>query len=143
MRILAVDYGDARTGLASCDVYESIASPVGTICEWNTERLIEKIAAKAVELGSELIVVGLPINMDGTKGERAQKCSLLGEKLSFATGLEVVLRDERVTTVQAIGILNQANVRGRKRKAVVDTVAATLILEEYLEYRKKNKAQNS
>lgn len=138
MRILAVDYGDARTGLASCDVYESIASPVGTICEWNTERLLAKIADKAKELGSEQIVVGLPINMDGSRGERAEKCQNFGERLHEVTGLEVVFRDERVTTVQAIGILNETNVRGKKRKAVIDTVAATLILEGYLDYRKKN-----
>lgn len=137
MRILAVDYGDARTGLASCDVYESIASPVGTIAEWNQDKLIAKIAEKAKELGSEQIVVGLPINMDGSRGERAEKCRTFGERLHELTGVDVVFRDERVTTVQAIGILNETNVRGKKRKAVIDTVAATLILEEYLEYRKK------
>lgn len=139
MRILAVDYGDARTGLASCDAYESIASPVGTICEWNRDKLAEKIAAKAKELGSELIVMGLPVNMDGSQGERAEKCREFGEMLKKLTGLEVVMWDERVTTVQAIGILNETNVRGKKRKAVIDTVAATLILEGYMDFRRKNK----
>lgn len=139
MRILAIDYGDARTGLASCDAYESIASPVGTISEWNRDRLAQKIAEKAKELGSELIVMGLPVNMDGSQGERAQKCREFGALIADVTGLEVVFRDERVTTVQAIGILNEANVRGKKRKAVIDTVAATLILEEYLEYRRKHR----
>ena len=94
---------------------------------------------KAKELGSELIVMGLPVNMDGSQGERAQKCREFGAIIADITGLEVVFRDERVTTVQAIGILNEANVRGKKRKAVIDTVAATLILEEYLEYRKKHR----
>lgn len=139
MRILAVDYGDARTGLASCDAYESIASPVGTICEWNRDKLAEKIAAKAKDLGSELIVMGLPVNMDGSQGERAEKCREFGEILNKLTGLEVVMWDERVTTVQAIGILNETNVRGKKRKAVIDAVAATLILEGYMDYRRKNK----
>ena len=137
MRILAVDYGGARTGLASCDVYESIASPVGTIFEWNRDKLVEKIRKKTEELGTELIVVGLPINMDGTKGVRAEKCCELSELLKEATGIDTVMWDERVTTVQAIGILNESNVRGKRRKEVIDTVAATLILEGYLDYRKK------
>ncbi|MCD8006748.1 MAG: Holliday junction resolvase RuvX [Oscillospiraceae bacterium] len=137
MKILAVDYGDARTGLASCDKGESIASPVGTISEWNRERLLEKISAKAKELGTELIVVGLPKNMDGSEGERAEKCKDFASELSELSGIKTTLWDERITTVEAIGILNETNVRGKKRKAVIDTVAATLILENYLEYRRK------
>ena len=137
MRILAVDYGEARTGLACCDAYESIASPVGTVREWNRDACAAKIAAKAAELGTELIVVGLPVNMDGSCGERAKRCEEFAASLRELTGLEVELWDERVTTVQAIGILNETNVRGKKRKAVIDTVAATLILESYLSYRKK------
>ena len=139
MRILAVDYGDARTGLASCDKYESIASPVGTVAERNQDVLVRKISDKAKELGTEHIVVGLPVNMDGSRGERAQKCEEFAKKLSESTGLEVSMWDERVTTVQAIGILNETNVRGKRRKAVIATVAATLILESYLEYRKKKR----
>ena len=137
MRILCVDYGDARTGLAHCDKYESIASPTGTIFEWNAQKCLEKVAAKAKELESELIVVGLPVNMDGSQGERAQKCRDFAEKLHALTGIETVLWDERVTTMQAINILNETNVRGKKRKEVIDTVAATLILESYMQYRKK------
>ncbi|MCD8106982.1 MAG: Holliday junction resolvase RuvX [Oscillospiraceae bacterium] len=137
MKILAVDYGDSRTGLASCDKSESIASPVGTISEWNRERLLQKIADKAHELGTELIVVGLPKNMNGSEGERADKCREFARELSEVSGIETTLWDERITTVEAIGILNETNVRGKKRKAVIDTVAATLILENYLEYRKK------
>ena len=139
MRILAVDYGDARTGLASCDKYESIASPVGTVAERNQDVLVRKISDKAKELGTEHIVVGLPMNMDGSRGERAQKCEEFAKKLSESTGLEDSMWDERVTTVQAIGILNETKVRGKRRKAVIDTVAATLILESYLEYRKKKR----
>ncbi len=137
MKILAVDYGDSRTGLASCDKSESIASPVGTISEWNRERLLQKIADKAHELDTELIVVGLPKNMNGSEGERADKCREFATQLSEVSGIETVMWDERITTVEAIGILNETNVRGKKRKAVIDTVAATLILENYLEYRKK------
>ena len=137
MKILAVDYGDSRTGLSSCDESESIASPVGTISEWNREKLLEKISAKAHELGTELIVVGLPKIMNGSEGERAEKCKEFATQLSELSGIETTLWDERITTVEAIGILNETNVRGKKRKAVIDTVAATLILENYLEYRKK------
>lgn len=137
MRILCVDYGDARTGLAHCDKYESIASPSGTVFEWNKDKCLQKVAEKARELESELIVVGLPVNMDGTQGERALKCRKFAEKLQEITGIETVLWDERVTTMQAINILNETNVRGKKRKEVIDTVAATLILESYMQYRKK------
>lgn len=137
MKILAVDYGDARTGIARCDKFESIASPVGTVAEWNVDKCLKKVADIVKTEQSELIVVGLPVNMDGSQGERAQKCRDFAAKLSELTGVETVMWDERVTTVQAIGILNQTNVRGKKRKDVIDTVAATLILESYMDYRKK------
>ncbi len=137
MRILCVDYGDARTGLAHCDKYESIASPTGTIFEWNRDKCLAKVAQKVKELESELVVVGLPVNMDGSQGDRAQKCRDFAAELQKLTGVETVLWDERVTTVQAINILNETNVRGKKRKEVIDTVAATLILESYMQYRKK------
>ncbi len=141
MKIFAVDYGDARTGLAHCDVYESIASPVGTVFEWNRDKCLAKVADIIKKDGAQLIVVGLPVNMDGTQGERAQKCRDFAEKLTELTGIETVMWDERVTTVQAIGILNETNVRGKKRKEVIDTVAATLILESYMNYRKKKSAE--
>ncbi|MBQ8396231.1 MAG: Holliday junction resolvase RuvX [Oscillospiraceae bacterium] len=137
MKIFAVDYGDARTGLAHCDKFESIASPVGTVFEWNVNKCLAKVADAIKADGAELIVVGLPVNMDGTQGERAQKCRDFADKLREMTGVETVMWDERVTTVQAIGILNETNVRGKKRKEVIDTVAATLILESYMDYRKK------
>lgn len=137
MKIFAVDYGDARTGLAHCDKFESIASPVGTVFEWNVNKCLAKVADAIKADGAELIVVGLPVNMDGTQGERAQKCRDFADKLRELTGVETVMWDERVTTVQAIGILNETNVRGKKRKEVIDTVAATLILESYMDYRKK------
>ncbi len=140
MKIFAVDYGDARTGMAHCDVYESIASPVGTVFEWNRDKCLAKVADAITKDGAQLVVVGLPVNMDGTQGERAQKCRDFAAALTELTGVETVMWDERVTTVQAIGILNETNVRGKKRKEVIDTVAATLILESYLNYRKKKAA---
>lgn len=140
MKILSVDYGDARTGLAISDKSEFLASPVGTIKEYDANKLADKIAAAVKEQGAEEIVVGLPVNMNGTYGPRAEKCREFGEKLAEVTGLKVTMWDERSTTVSAHNILNQTNVRGKKRKAVVDTVAAVIILESYLAYRKNKKA---
>ena len=138
MKILAVDYGDSRTGLAYCDRYESIAAPLGTVFEKSPEKCFQKIIATAKEQGSELIVVGHPLNMDGSLGPRAKLCEELAERIERESGIKTLLWDERVTTVQAIGILNETNVRRKKRKEVIDTVAATLILESYLDFRKKN-----
>ena len=138
MKILAIDYGDARTGLATCDKSEFLASPAGVISEWNTDKLIEKLVAAVKEHRAERIVLGYPKNMDGTVGERAQKCEKLAEVLKEKTGLDVRLWDERRTTVAAHDILNVTDVRGKKRKQVVDAVAAVLILEGYMAYRKSN-----
>jgi len=138
MKLLAIDYGDARTGLAVCDRDELLASPAGVIAEWNHERLLEKLAEAAKEHGAEMIVLGYPKNMDGTLGERTKKCEQLAEELQERTGLEVALWDERRTTVAAHNILNVTDVRGKRRKKVVDAVAAVLILEGYMAYRKQN-----
>ena len=139
MRILAVDLGLARTGLAIADETECLASPVGTSAERRLDRLCEKIATVAAEQRAAMIVVGHPKNMDGTRGESAQRAEQFAEDLKAATGLPVTLWDERMTTVTAISYLNETDVRGKKRKAVVDTVAATVILQDYLEYRRLHK----
>lgn len=138
MKILAVDYGDTRTGLAVSDRTEFLATPVGTITERNAQRLAQKVADAVKEQGAELIVVGLPINMNGTKGPRAEKCEEFAQMLRELVECPVEMWDERSTTVTAHNILNTTNVRGKARKAVVDTVAASIILESYLEYRRKN-----
>lgn len=138
MVILSVDYGDARTGLAVCDRGELLASPVAVITEYNRERLIAKILAKVTELRADEIVVGNPLNMNGSAGPRSELAHQLADTLREQGGLPVTLWDERSTTVSAIGILNQADVRGKKRKAVIDAVAAVLILENYLAYRKNH-----
>ena len=138
MRILAVDYGDARTGIAISDNSEFLASPVCTITEYHADRLAQKVADIAKEQGAGEIVVGLPINMNGTKGGRAEKCEAFAEMLRGLVDVEVKMWDERSTTVTAHRYLNETNVRGKKRKAVVDTVAATIILESYLAFRKKS-----
>lgn len=139
MKIMAVDYGDVRTGLAVCDRTEFLASPIGTIEERSAQVLAMKIAhmAKQYEVGE--IVVGLPVNMNGSYGPRAEKCRSFADILNELTEVPVNMWDERSTTVTAHQILNQTNVRGKDRKAVVDTVAAVIILEGYLEYRRKNK----
>ena len=136
MKIMAVDFGDSRTGLAVCDKSEFLASPAGVIEEKDFEKCIEKVAAAAKENAAEEIVVGYPKNMNNTIGERAQKCALFAAKLAELVDVPVKLWDERSTTVSAHYYLNQTNNRSKKRKAVVDAVAATIILESYLGFRK-------
>lgn len=138
MKIMSVDYGDVRTGLAVCDKSEFLASPLTVITEYNADKLAEKIAEYVKTEKPERLVVGLPKNMDGSEGGRAEKCREFGDKLHALTGVETIMWDERCTTVSAHQILNETNVRGKKRKAVVDAVAAVIILESYLEYRKNN-----
>lgn len=136
MKILAVDLGLVRTGLAICDELEVLASPIGTIIQADLKQLCEEIAQVAKEKGVREIVVGHPRNMDGSRGESAQRAEAFAQALGECTGLPVVLRDERLTTVTAHSVLNQTNVRGKKRRAVVDTVSATIILQEYLDSRR-------
>lgn len=143
MKILAVDLGKARTGLAVCDEGEILASPVAVITQYNREKLAQEVAAKARELAVGELVVGLPRNMDGSEGESAQGAREFASVLGELTGLPVVLRDERLTTVTAHGYLNDTNTRGKKRKAVVDAVAAVVILEEYLSFRRRQRARES
>ena len=133
MRILAVDLGLARTGLAISDESGFLASPVGTIAEKDLDVLCDKIADTVRERQATEIVVGHPRNMDGSCGESAQRAEGFAKSLGDKTGLPVHLWDERMTTVSAIGYLNQTDTRGKKRKAVVDTVAATIILQNYLD----------
>ncbi len=136
MKILSVDFGDARTGLAICDKSEFLASPVCVVQERHFERCAKAVAEQAKQQGAELIVVGYPKNMNNTIGERAEKCMNFAKLLEELTGLETVMWDERSTTVSAHNYLNVTNTRGKKRKAVVDAVAAVIILESYLAYRK-------
>ena len=115
-----------------------IASPVTVIAEKDFNKCIEKTAALAKEQRAEQIVVGYPMNMNGTVGERAEKCRLFAEELEKLTNCPVKLWDERCTTVSAHNDLNVTNTRGKKRKAVVDAVAAVLILESYLGFRRNS-----
>ncbi len=138
MKILAVDLGKARTGLAICDEREMLASPLKVIAERNQERLVEQVAAEAQENRVKMLVVGLPKNMDGSEGESAQNVRAFAQRLEETSGLPVAMRDERGTTVSAHSYLNTTDTRGKKRKAVVDAVAATIILQEFLDYRKNH-----
>ena len=136
MIIMSVDLGKARTGLALCDKTEFLASPYKVIFEKSPNKLPEKVAEAAKEAKAELIVVGLPKNMDGSEGESAQNARAFAQKLTELTGLETVMQDERGTTITAHGFLNDTNTRGKKRKNVVDEVAATIILQDFLDKRK-------
>ena len=136
-KYLGVDYGDKRTGLAECDISGMLASGICTISEGGMRNTAVRVAKEAESRGCKKIVVGLPKNMDGTEGPRAELCRAFAEQVREATGLEVTLWDERRTTVEAHNILSQHNYHGKKRKNTVDAVAASLILEGYLAFRKR------
>lgn len=141
MKILAVDLGDARTGIAVCDEMELLASPVGVIHEKDGATLLKKVAQTAREQKVEQVVIGYPKNMDGTVGERGEKSEQFVEALQKELELPVLLWDERGTTLTAINYLNITDTRGKKRKNVVDAVAATIILENYMMWRKNNQGK--
>lgn len=134
-RIMGIDYGDARTGVAISDLLCSIVGSTMVIPSRNREKAITDLVRLAKENEVGQIVVGLPRNMDGTEGVRAQLCREFAEELGNATGLPIQMWDERRTTVEAHNILSQHNYHGQKRKNTVDAVAAALILEGYLAFR--------
>ena len=135
MIIMGVDFGDARTGLAVCDKTELIASRAGLV-EGGFKKALNGTAAKAKELGAELIVVGNPLNMNGTEGPGSEKCRAFAAMLEEMASIPVVLFDERLTTVSAHNILSELNVRGKKRKDNVDELSATIILQAYIDSQK-------
>ena len=136
-RIMGIDYGDARTGVAISDLLCTIAGSATVVPSRNREKAIADIVRLAKENQVGEIVVGLPRNMDGSEGPRAELCRQFAELLKEATGLPVAMWDERRTTVEAHNILTQHNYHGKKRKDTVDAVAATLILEGYLAYKRR------
>ena len=135
MKIMAVDYGDTRTGLAVCDRTEFLASPVGVIEERNFYFTIQKVAHAVKEYDVQMVVVGYPVNMNGTDGPRAEKCAQFAELLKTKVDVPVELWDERATTLEAQNYLSETGTYGKKRKEVIDEVAATIILESYMTYR--------
>ena len=136
MRIMAIDYGDAHTGIAISDPTGFLAGFTTVINAYRPEAVAEQISALVKEHGVEELVLGHPINMDGTRGPRSEKAQAMKTLLEETTSLPVVLWDERRTTIDAHQILMNSGKNAKKRKKVVDAVAATLILEGYLTYKK-------
>ena len=137
MKIMGIDYGDARTGVAISDLLCTIVGSATVVPSRNTQKAIADIVRLAKENQVGEIVVGLPRNMDGTEGARAELCRAFAQQVKEATGLPVTMWDERRTTVEAHNILSQHNYHGKKRKDTVDAVAASLILEGYLAFRRR------
>ena len=136
-KIMGIDYGDARTGVAISDLLCSIVGSTYVVPSRNREKAIADIVKLAKENMVGQIVVGLPKNMDGSEGVRAELCREFAQLLKEATGLPVDMWDERRTTVEAHNILSQHNYHGKKRKNTVDAVAASLILEGYMAFVKR------
>ena len=132
MRVMAVDYGDARTGVAVSDETATLAGQAWVIAEKDETAAVRAIADEAMERGVSRIVVGYPKNMNGTIGPRGEKSERIAELLRALCGIEVILWDERMTTKSAHRILSDVGKRGPKRKKTIDAVAASLILESYL-----------
>lgn len=132
MVILSVDYGDKRTGVAVCDKLEMLAVPVAVITESYTPKLLDKLAVIIEEKKPELIVVGLPKNMDGSLGFRAEACAAFAKEVEEKFGIETRLYDERLTSVIAHRQLRSAGKKEKNHKNVVDAVAAVEILQSFL-----------
>ena len=134
MKVMAIDYGDARTGVAISDALGWMTGQTTVIHSWKPEKTAEEVARLLRESGAERLVMGFPRNMDGTEGPRAALYREFAKRVQAACGKEVVLWDERRTTVEAHQILSDCNYHGKKRKNTVDAVAASLILEGYLSF---------
>ena len=132
MRIMGIDYGDARTGLAVSDEMNILVGEAWTLNEWNPERVAEVIAQEAQKRNVKRLVLGLPKNMDGSEGPRAEKCRDFAELLRSKTDIELVMWDERRSSIEAHAILHANGKKEKKHRKTVDAVAASLILEGYL-----------
>ena len=139
MKIMGVDFGVARTGIAISDALELTAQGVATVHSRKPLEVAEEILKYVKMHGVEKIILGLPKNMNNTIGERGEACLAFKELLEDITSIKVEMWDERLSTVSAINILNTTNTRGKKRKNVVDTVAASIILQNYLDFKNLNK----
>lgn len=132
-KILGVDFGDTRTGLAICDPSRILASGIGYISPGGIEKTADAVAEVAREQGASAVVVGLPVNMDGSEGARAARCRKFAHLLEERLSLPVAMFDERMTTMTAARYLNETNTRGKKRKTVIDTLSAQIILQNCLD----------
>ena len=137
MKILGIDYGDVRVGLAVSDITEFLASGIGNVKITGMNNAVQLVCEKIKEHGCEKIVLGLPVNMNGSHGEKAEKIRVFGNKLKEASGLDVEYVDERLTTVMAHGFMNSTGTYGKKRKESVDTLSAQIILQNYLDSKRR------
>ena len=135
--MLGVDFGDKRTGLAVCDALRMLSAGIGTISPGGIERTADAIAEEAKKRGVSAIVIGHPVNMDGSRGPRSKRAVKLARLLKERTALPIGLFDERMSTMNAARFLNETNTRGEKRKAVIDTLSAEIILQNAMD-RLKN-----
>lgn len=135
-RVLAIDYGDQRTGLALSDMTGLLTGEAVTVQEWDAERLADRVADFALSRGAETLVLGLPKNMDGSEGPRAEKARAFAELLLQRCDLPLVFWDERRSSIEAHNILHAVGKKEKKHRATVDAVAASLLLESYLDSRR-------
>lgn len=138
MRIMGIDYGDSRVGIALSDPLGITAQGLTTLPNKVYAKMLDNLVSLVKEHSVERIVLGMPKNLNGTSGDRAEVTEAFKNDLELRLGgIEIVLWDERLTTVQAAGILNVTNTRGKDRKNIIDTVAASIILQSYLDYIKR------
>ena len=138
-KYLGVDYGDVRTGLAECDVSGMLASGITTIKEGGMRNTAERVAREAEARSCKRIIIGLPKNMDGSEGDRATVIKAFAEILCALTDIPIDFCDERMTTMQAYRFLDGAGTFGKKRKDVIDTLSAELILQSYIDRERARK----
>lgn len=136
-RIMGVDFGEVRTGIAISDASRFLASGIGYIKEGGLHKTAEKIAQMVKDENVTAVVIGCPVNMNGTEGPRAERCRDLAREINELTSLPVAMMDERMTTMAASRFLNETNTRGAKRKTVIDTLSAQIILQNFID-RLKN-----
>lgn len=132
-KYLSVDYGDTRTGLAVCDVTGFLASGIGTISEGGMKKTAERVKKEAESRDCKKIIIGLPKNMDGTLGFRADAVKKFAEILGELTDIPIDFYDERMTTMEAYRFLGETGTFGKKRRDAVDTLSAEIILQNYLD----------
>ena len=132
-KYLGVDYGDKRTGLAECDISGLIAGGIGTISEGGMRKTAVKVAEEAEKRSCKKIIIGLPKNMDGSEGPRADVIKAFGALLAELTSIPIDYYDERMTTMVAYRFLGETGTYGKKRKDTVDTLSAQIILQNYID----------
>ncbi|MBQ7390454.1 MAG: Holliday junction resolvase RuvX [Clostridia bacterium] len=138
-KYLGVDYGDKRTGLAECDISGLIAGGIGTISEGGMRKTAVRVAEEAEKRSCKKIIIGLPKNMDGSEGSRADVIKAFGVLLSELTDIPIDYYDERMTTMVAYRFLGETGTYGKKRKDTVDTLSAQIILQNYIDRERSMK----